>query len=589
LGSIFLVYANSFAQNKKQIDSINILEIQLLQLSPDSLVNLFKKNIQDAEAIQYEEGVAKGYTRLGLVYGYQGKYDEATNLTFKAINKYEQLNMPIEVALLYAGMGYSLKYSDLKKGLSYMQKGISVAEKNNLQDELKDIYNNYGVLKEINNELDSALYYYNKGLQIKIAQNNTFDIPYSISNIAGVYALKKEYEKAKQQYNKSLQDRIILQDSIGIAENYTQIGEVYMAEEKYNEAIQYIKKSLPISLKKEYQNLTQYNYKLLSDIFKNLKNTDSALTYFEKYVAVKDSVHNIKVQEKIATLSVEFETEKKENEILKQRSQLAEKELEVKRKNTFIYGSLGLAFLLGFLGYLFYNQQKLKNRQLQKEGELKTALAKIETQNRLQEQRLRISRDLHDNIGAQLTFIISSIDNIKYGFTEISDKLSQKLYGISSFTSQTIYELRDTIWAMNKNNINWEDLQGRITNFIKKAQTVSDSISFSFQVASEIDQEYVFTSIEGMNIYRIIQEAVNNALKYADAKKIKVDVSEEKNYYVIETIDDGNGFDIENVALGNGINNIKKRARDIGAEVDIYSTKGKGTSVLLRMPKVVSN
>ena len=77
-------------------------------------------------------------------------------------------------------------------------------------------------------------------------------------------------------------------------------------------------------------------------------------------------------------------------------------------------------------------------------------MAKIETQNKLQEQRLRISRDLHDNIGAQLTFIISSIDNLKFGFTDISEKLGSKLSNISSFTQQTIYELRDTIWAMNK-------------------------------------------------------------------------------------------------------------------------------------------
>ena len=72
---------------------------------------------------------------------------------------------------------------------------------------------------------------------------------------------------------------------------------------------------------------------------------------------------------------------------------------------------------------MFYNQQKLKNRQLQKENELKDALIKIETQNRLQEQRLRISRDLHDNIGAQLTFIISSIDYLKYGFEIKNEKL----------------------------------------------------------------------------------------------------------------------------------------------------------------------
>src|SRR5690606_30559502 len=380
---------------------------------------------------------------------YQGKYEESTKSTIEAITIYEKLNQTDKIAGYYAGLGYSMKYRDLKNALYYIQKGKAVAEANKLEELLKDIYNNYGVLKEINNELDSALYYFNRGLEIKIKINDTIGIPYSWSNMAGAYGLQENFSKSREYFNKSLQQRLVWADSLGIAENYTQLGEVFMAEKKWNDAIPFMHKSLPISLKKQYRNLTQYNYKMLSDIFKKLNNTDSALYYFEQYSAIKDSVHSIKVQESIAALNIEFETEKKQNEILEQRAQLAEKDLEVRRKNTFIFGSLGLALILGLLGYLLYKQQKMKNRQLQKEAELTSALAKIETQNKLQEQRLRISRDLHDNIGAQLTFIISSIDNLKFGFSDISEKLGNKLNSISSFTQQTIYELRDTIWAMN--------------------------------------------------------------------------------------------------------------------------------------------
>ena len=80
----------------------------------------------------------------------------------------------------------------------------------------------------------------------------------------------------------------------------------------------------------------------------------------------------------------------------------------------------------------------------------------------MQEQRLRISRDLHDNIGSQLTFIISSIDNLKFVTKDVNEKLKDKLSSISSFTSDTIFQLRDTIWAMNKSEITIEDLHARI-------------------------------------------------------------------------------------------------------------------------------
>jgi signal transduction histidine kinase len=259
--------------------------------------------------------------------------------------------------------------------------------------------------------------------------------------------------------------------------------------------------------------------------------------------------------------------------------------LEVRRKNTFIFGSLGLALILGLLGYLLYNQQKMKNRQLQKETELTSALAKIETQNKLQEQRLRISRDLHDNIGAQLTFIISSIDNLKYGFTDISEKLGNKLIGISSFTQQTIYELRDTIWAMNKENITFEDLQSRIANFIEHAKNASEKTDFSFNIDENVDETHIFSSVEGMNIYRIIQEAVNNALKYASADEIEVNISEKENKYTVEITDTGIGFDQDSTELGNGLNNMKKRAREIGGNIKFVSKINKGTKVILNFPK----
>lgn len=503
------IFTISFSQEKNVIDSINRLYVQGLNIPQDSIVSLFQRNLKSAKKISYELGMADAYSQLSLVYGYQGKYEESTKNAIEGIKIYEKLNQLDRVADYYAEMGYAMKYRDLEQALYYMQKGKAVAEVNNFEIELKDIYNNYGVLKEINKELDSALFYFNKGLEIKLKLKDTIGIPYSWSNMAGIYGLQENFLKSREYFNKSLQKRLMWADSLGIAENYTQLGEVVMAEKKWKEAIPLMHRSLPISRKKRYQNLTQYNYKKLSDIYKKLNNTDSALFYFEQYSAVKDSVHGLKVQERIASLNIEFETEKKQNEILLQKAELIKKDMEVRRKNSFIFGSLGLALILGLLGYLFYNQQRLKNRQLEKEGELKSALAKIETQNQLQEQRLRISRDLHDNIGAQLTFIISSIDNLKYGFPDIGENLENKLSTISKFTSKTIYELRDTIWAMNKESITLDDLQARIANFIEHAKNASDSTEFSFNIDKHVNIAQVFSSVEGMNIYNFSVSGCN--------------------------------------------------------------------------------
>jgi len=190
---------------------------------------------------------------------------------------------------------------------------------------------------------------------------------------------------------------------------------------------------------------------------------------------------------------------------------------------------------------------------------------------------------LNDNIGAQLTFIIPSIDNLKYGFDIKDAKLTNKLETISEFTSSAIYELRDTIWAMNKTEVSIEDLQSRISNFIDKADVASDGVEFNFSSNTSEIGNLKFTSVEGMNIYRIIQESINNALKYSEAKHINVDFSAEEHTLVFKISDDGKGFDIQNIQMGNGINNMNKRAHDIAADIDVSSAINKGTQVVLKM------
>ncbi len=249
-----------------------------------------------------------------------------------------------------------------------------------------------------------------------------------------------------------------------------------------------------------------------------------------------------------------------------------------------IVGSTISALLLLII-YLVYKNQKLKNKQQKQEYELTTAISKIETQNKLQEQRLSISRDLHDNIGAQLTFIISSVETLKQAFNIKDEKINSKLSSISTFTKETITELRDTIWAMNHSEIDFNEIRSRILNFVEKAQKSNDFINIIFERETALDS-LKFTSVEGMNIYRITQEAVNNAMKYSDAKNINLTAKTIDNQIEIKITDDGKGFDTEEIELGNGIRNMQKRASELNADFEINSEKGNGTKIILRIPKV---
>ncbi|MEZ4791985.1 MAG: sensor histidine kinase [Gelidibacter sp.] len=528
--------------------------------------------------------LASAYNNIGAANRSLGKYEDALTAYLKSLRIYENKKAYNDVATVNNNIGMVYNYLGINaKAIEYHLKAISFFEKTNNQKGKSQAYNNIAIIYANDGELDRALNYFRYSLIIEEKLKDKKGIAESTNNVGAVYYYMQKIDSALFYFRQSASIEKTIGNLAGVAASYNNIAQVLIENDRVDESKVFIDSAYyyatqsrtSVDIETALNNYSQY-YEAKND-------TKSALKYFKEYATFKDSILNFDTNAKVAKLEIEYQTEKKEKEILSQRADLAEKELDLSKKNYYILGLIGLAVVLLLLGILFYSQQKLKNRQLQKENELKDALVKIETQNHLQEQRLRISRDLHDNIGAQLTFIISSLDNLKYGF-QLPEKLNSKLKSISEFTTTTIYELRDTIWAMNKNEITLEDLQTRISNFIDKANTASDTIVFGFDVDTSLSNDVKFTSVEGMNIYRIIQEAINNALKYAEAKTITVQFKKENEMLKVSIKDDGKGFDKKNVKLGNGLNNMKKRASEINALFDIDSKIGVGTTVSIQRP-----
>ena len=219
----------------------------------------------------------------------------------------------------------------------------------------------------------------------------------------------------------------------------------------------------------------------------------------------------------------------------------------------------------------------IKSSQQHKEAEFKYVLSQVENQNKLLQQRLSISRDLHDNIGSQLTFIISSVDNVKYAFDIEDNHLENRLNKISEFAKGTIVELRDTVWALNSNKMVFEDLEARINNFIEKAKVSNEHVLFTFIIDEKLKLKEL-NAIEGMNVYRTIQEAIHNAFKHANASNITIEATESNGLKKIKITDDGIGFDMDQVEKGSGLNNMKKRIEQIGGKLELSSNK-QGTTV----------
>ena len=572
---IFFFPLTFIAQLEKKLDSLCNLSDATIQSNAYKLIKPLQTIQQQAIREKNNAVLAKVHSTLSLTYYYAGDFPRNKFHSLQAISLYEKSGNYAALAHEYGELGFRMKDIDLQNAAHYMQKGIFIAESKSLDEAKKSLYNNYGTILIKKGLIDSALYYFNQSVLYNEKFNDQLGLTYSYNNIGALYLEKQQYELAKSYFTKALNIRLKHNNKYGIADSYAYLGDLAYAQNEYVIAQKYFLQSLEIAEKNKISNLIKYAYGMLKKSFESAGDFKSALTYSNKLQQFNDSLLTEKTQAKIVEYQTRFETAEKEKELVKHR-------LEAKiRTNTIWTLSLIVVFLI-LLAWLIFRALRLKNKHQKQAFELKEQIAAVETENSLQGQRLAISRDLHDNIGSQLTFIISSIDNLKFAYQIPDERINQKMDSIADFARSTITELRDTIWAMNHSNIRFDDIQVRIATYLEKAKNTQENIQFSFNVQDGIPDR-TFSSMEGMNCYRIIQEAINNSLKYANASAIDVNISQENSHLVIQISDNGKGFDEKEVEIGNGLRNMQNRAIEMGGTCEIKSEKGLGTTIFLHL------
>lgn len=234
-----------------------------------------------------------------------------------------------------------------------------------------------------------------------------------------------------------------------------------------------------------------------------------------------------------------------------------------------------------FMGVV-YILVSVRNTIINNEAAVLYAVAKTENEHRLAEQRISISRDLHDNIGSQLTLINSSLETIKYKMENDKGVSKENISNVSGMAAEAISELRDTIWAMSSDAIKFEDVEARIKNFISNAKSSTEKIDFEINFDESLSAK-MLSSKQAMNIYRVIQEATNNAIKHSDCNQIKIKVSNEFQNIILSVKDYGKGFNPAE-SKGNGIKNMKHRILEFGGDFNILSSE-KGTEIIAKIPE----
>jgi signal transduction histidine kinase len=495
-----------------------------------------------------------------------GKYDDALITNIQALKLAEASKNCDEIAYAYLQVGKMQYYNkERRQALSYFFKSKELADSCHIDSIQHIIYHNIGAMYVELRVIDSALLHLKKAKDILELTAKYADLSKVNGVIADLYLFKKplpEYEEAEKYILEAERFAEKSQDNTWIAFAKMKRGILYERSKKYESALQSFNDALQLYSKIGAIEGKIYAMRNILDI-KLAINSPDVRKYVARFQELKDSVYRAEGANKIAEYKTIYETEKKEqiNKLLQQENNLKQAQLET-RNRTITMLVFAIVLIVVIIVWRI-NAGKLKKRQLE-----------LEATQKVQKEKERISRDLHDNVGGQLSYILYSLDALddtdSNANSELKENINQSVRGV-------IQNLRETIWAINDEQLTASDLSDKLKVY---ARGMFKHTPVKVVFKEKMEKQVAFNSLVGLNLYRICQEVLNNAFKYAKASEISINIrSGEKT--TITITDNGVGFDVDTHAEGFGLNNIKARATEIGASVSFHSEKNKGVTVTI--------
>lgn len=588
-----------------------------------SYLKTTKLILERAQSSKDSVHMAKAYTYLGDYYMSQSISDSAFMNYFKAEKTYLKINDELNLAKTFLNKA-NLQYNegDFFESEIAVFKALSILKKEkDVNELLYESYNLLGILYNEREEYTKALEFQNKALNIlndkKIASQLQYTAA-SLNNLGFIYMHMGSYKRAKSYFERGLQEKnlfidrsslyAILLDNLGYAK--FKLNESDQLPDLFYESLR-IRDSLDLTsgVVSSKIHLSEY-YAFKKDTFKAAQFSKQALTLSRtttkfvntlealKQTAVVDpknaskySKEYIKLNEKMLKAErkmgekfsrIEYET----NEIKDQNSNLQEK------NKTLVY-VFSICTLIGLFFYV-YKTQQAKNRELLFKQQQQVANEDIynlmiSQQNEIELTRIKekkkVAQELHDGVLGRMFGIRISLDSLdKLDEVQAAAKRKKYLTELKNIEQ----DIREISHDLNR------EKSELINNFVvilnklfeNQRNTFSSKLIVSFD--PEIKWDLVSNIIK-INLYRIIQEALQNSNKYAKADIIKVTFESDRDNLILIIEDDGAGFNTQRTKNGIGLHNIDYRVSECNGTLTIKSAKGEGTILYIKVPTAPNN
>lgn len=623
---LFISFAIGFADAQINVDSLeNILNTQKIKHlsgkeqfstyetlsyyyryhSPEKSLTYAQEALVVSEREKNKLWISISYSSIGQSYMMKGEYDIAYDYYLKGLNIAIDEKIDHQEAYIYVALGslYSRQARPIT-ALDYYLKALSIYQKHEgIRDKMQVgmILTNIGGLYRGLEDVDHAIYYLEKAREIaeeldynEIKSNIYYDL-------GDAYRQKKEYDKALDYALKSLDIcRLLGNKKMVEAINLGSIALIYSEGFKNdNEAEKYALEGVNLARELNDPHILIGAWRVLSDIYLSLKrymeaetacmnawnidstnidqtayiahniglvnmhlgNREKATYYLSKSVEISRSLSNKGFQNTLIDLSTKYETEKKELRIVT---------LEQEKQLYTWMAVLGVVAIILGSGTFFYrnrlNKQKIK--QLEQEKQLVATQALLDGETA---ERSRLARDLHDGLGGLLSVLKLNLNEIdKTSLTKKDEEYYEK---VSEILEESNKELRRIAHHMMPASLMKTGLNTSLSDFCHAIP----GVTFQYQGKDiRLDERLEVT------LYRCTYELINNAVKYADATKIDVQLLVEDNLISLSVYDNGIGFDPTSVTTGSGLENIRTRIATFNGKMYISSSEN-GTEIIIEI------
>ncbi|PJJ10448.1 signal transduction histidine kinase [Flavobacterium sp. 1] len=560
---------------------------------------------------------AKAYTYLGDYYVKKSISDSAFYCYYKAEKLYLKLNDNYNIAKTRISKA-NLRYTenDYFDSEITLFKALRIIKQIKANDLLYQTYNLLGILYNEREEYSKALEFHNKALVS--LDDKTIPAEFqskatSLNNMGYVYLNLKNYRQAKNYFEEGLKQENLfvekpslyamlldnlayakfklrdtkelpnlfykalkIRDSLhltaGVIINKTHLSEYYAFRNDTLKAIQYAQQALAISR-------STFRLRSILESLKQMGTVDpkNASKYSKEYILINDRLQKAerKIGEKFSRIEYETDEIKVENT-----------NLEGQNKKLLLF--FGAFIILALLLYII-NNQKVRQRELLFKQQQQQANAEIynlliNQQNAIEinsiKEKKRVARELHDGVLGRMFGVRINLD----GLNKIKDDsgIELRLNYLTELKNieQDIREISHNLNREKSELIN--NFVAIVTNLFEEQKK-----TFSTKFLAHIDPAIKWDSIDNIikiNLYRILQESLQNCNKYANATKIKVEFRKQNDNLVLKISDDGLGFNTNRAKKGIGLQNIKTRTIECEGTLEIKSKKDEGTSITIIIP-----